>query len=592
MTAARKLRVDIDETDPSTWASSLQDAMSETVIEAMTLGSSAGGAETVRKWLAHAHLPDDADRLEVLFAAASALALELSIYTPSLSGVRPVDRLARQSGKMTGDRALAPELLRKAKFTLFRIEAPEGDATHRAQDLATGASFLLFGERFPLDAFHLDLGARICAIGEGLHVLVGPIIPLGPAGFADVKDFIRPGKGLINDQRCAALVYRDYVRGGADEGLSFGLEPPDEPIALSLPDEELDGFALDWLEMDEGPTPTGEALAEARSLASGARICAALSSCIELRGADWNKLADVYQSLAAIQMETMHRRGRIGSGETRPLETLRALLVEQTAKRRFASEALALFDDLARPLLGEAANRPDRDTDVNRVVERIRALRAKTTAQGCTEQEALLAAEKVAEMLERYGLSLSEIEFRKQACEGFNLDTGRRKREPSDRCVPAVAEFCDCRVWSETSPAGFIRYVFFGLPADVEAAHYLYDLVVVAFGTETAAFKQGDLLGAVATAERRGAVASFQIGLATGICDKLAKLKEDRQAAMFRSSGRDLVPVKASILDEEIGKLGLSFHTRRIARRRKVVAAAYEEGHIAGGNFEVRAGIA
>ena len=80
-----------------------------------------------------------------------------------------------------------------------------------------------------------------------------------------------------------------------------------------------------------------------------------------------------------------------------------------------------------------------------------------------------------------------------QPCEGFGIDTGRRKHGAFDRCVPAIADFCDCRVWSETSPSGTLRFVFFGLSAHVEAAHYLYDLVTIAFETETATFKSGTI---------------------------------------------------------------------------------------------------
>jgi len=35
---------------------------------------------------------------------------------------------------------------------------------------------------------------------------------------------------------------------------------------------------------------------------------------------------------------------------------------------------------------------------------------------------------KVAELLDRHGLSLSEIELRRQACEGVGIDTARRRR--------------------------------------------------------------------------------------------------------------------------------------------------------------------
>ena len=43
---------------------------------------------------------------------------------------------------------------------------------------------------------------------------------------------------------------------------------------------------------------------------------------------------------------------------------------------------------------------------------RIQALRAKTIDNGCTEDEALSAAAKVAELLDRYDLSLTDVELR------------------------------------------------------------------------------------------------------------------------------------------------------------------------------------
>ena len=62
--------------------------------------------------------------------------------------------------------------------------------------------------------------------------------------------------------------------------------------------------------------------------------------------------------------------------------------------------------------LGRAARSADADLD--RVLARIQALRAKTVDRGCTEQEALAAAGKVAELLDRYGLSLSEVELKEE----------------------------------------------------------------------------------------------------------------------------------------------------------------------------------
>ena len=255
-------------------------------------------------------------------------------------------------------------------------------------------------------------------------------------------------------------------------------------------------------------------------------------------------------------------------------------------------EARELFNELRRLLLATIGARAKAgDEDLTRVIQRIQALRAKTVDQGCTEQEALASANKVAELLDRYGLSLSEIELRRQVCEGVGIDTERRRRGAFDSCVPAIAGFCDCKVWTETTATGSIRYIFFGLPADVEAAHFLYDLIDVTFATETLQFKTGAIYGRLDPDERRKAVNSFQIGLSHGIAAKLKTMKAERDAANETSSGRDLVPLKTSVIEDELTKLGLSFQAKSRARRKQILVDAYEAGQVAGRRFEVRAGL-
>ena len=108
---------------------------------------------------------------------------------------------------------------------------------------------------------------------------------------------------------------------------------------------------------------------------------------------------------------------------------------------------------------------------------RVRALRAKTIDNGCTEDEALAAAAKVAELLDRHDLSLSDVELRDSQCERGVYETYRKKRIPIVGCIGAVAHFCDCKVWREKNPDGDTIYVFFGLPGDVEVALYLTALI-------------------------------------------------------------------------------------------------------------------
>lgn len=54
--------------------------------------------------------------------------------------------------------------------------------------------------------------------------------------------------------------------------------------------------------------------------------------------------------------------------------------------------------------------------ELNKVKARIKALAEKTTEQGCSEAEAMAAAEKVGQLLEQFNLSMEEIDVREQKC--------------------------------------------------------------------------------------------------------------------------------------------------------------------------------
>ena len=54
-------------------------------------------------------------------------------------------------------------------------------------------------------------------------------------------------------------------------------------------------------------------------------------------------------------------------------------------------------------------------TELSRVKARIKALAEKTVSNGCTEAEAMAAAEMVGRLLERYALSMEEIDVRENA---------------------------------------------------------------------------------------------------------------------------------------------------------------------------------
>jgi len=69
------------------------------------------------------------------------------------------------------------------------------------------------------------------------------------------------------------------------------------------------------------------------------------------------------------------------------------------------------------------------------------------------------------------------------------------------------------------------------------------------------------------------------------------RLKSGRSAANQVSTGRELVPIKASVIEDELEKLGLSFHVKTESRKRMVAPDAYHAGREAGRKFEPRRGV-
>lgn len=222
---------------------------------------------------------------------------------------------------------------------------------------------------------------------------------------------------------------------------------------------------------------------------------------------------------------------------------------------------------------------------LDKVLARIQGLRNKTVERGCTEAEALLAAGKVAELLDCYGLLLSEVDIKEQSCASEGIETKRRRRNVLDYCVGAVAEFCDCRAWHERTQEGHLRNIFFGLPADVAGACCLYEKIEEAFNTETKNFKHGDFYNRCTSGQRRRAANSFRLGLGHGINTKLNQLKEARKTSVRTVGGRDLVPLKNSVIDEELANLGLNLRASRASRGRRVFSQAYYSGRVTGENL-------
>jgi hypothetical protein len=218
--------------------------------------------------------------------------------------------------------------------------------------------------------------------------------------------------------------------------------------------------------------------------------------------------------------------------------------------------------------------------ELARVKARIKALTEKTVSNGCTEAEAMSAAEMVGRLLERYALSMEEIELRESRCVQVEIPIGGKKRRPIDGCVTAIARFCDCKVWLTRDPAG-LGYVFFGFETDTGLARYLFTVIDGAIQTELAAFRRRVGMSLVGTEFRR-ASDSFQHGMAARVAERLDTMHRAREASVSqqRATGTALILAKHRLVDDALAETAV-----RLVSGRPLVARlneAFRDGQRAG----------
>jgi hypothetical protein len=172
-----------------------------------------GGAlqKTLRRWLiGHAEAPEGEDARRCLMAMAA----DLELFTPSMSGRTLVDRHLNARSPDTPQERLALQALGAAQFRLVRIVEREGPDLIRLKDLVTEASLLLLDARISPIATGLPTVMRLCPLASGRHVVISPLFAMDEAMLDVAMKFVHPGRPLGHGHRCAARLYQDVARRG------------------------------------------------------------------------------------------------------------------------------------------------------------------------------------------------------------------------------------------------------------------------------------------------------------------------------------------------------------------------------------------
>lgn len=221
--------------------------------------------------------------------------------------------------------------------------------------------------------------------------------------------------------------------------------------------------------------------------------------------------------------------------------------------------------------------------DKRKHIERIRALKNKTVANGCTEEEALSAARLADELMSKYDLSLSDVEMREsefaEHIHGVYDDIGQRLW----KIASAVGDLTGCESWVDRFDVTS-KITFFGRDSDIEIAAYV--LAIAERAVRDSASRFDKELRLYRSTVRR----AKRIAFLDGMVDSLTLSIRSITWARRRQMGTGLVVLKEALVADELQRRGITFTSNR-SRGSRDFDAAYGIGRSEADKVKFEAGI-
>lgn len=231
-------------------------------------------------------------------------------------------------------------------------------------------------------------------------------------------------------------------------------------------------------------------------------------------------------------------------------------------------------------------DREHRKKERESLLAKVRALLAKTVENGATEAEAIAAAAKAAEIMEKHDLSMDELDVRESQTKQQEHAFDPVFRAHLTRVAMAISTLCETRFWNNGSGATATKGTFYGLAHDVEISGYLFDICEGAMRRDAERYHEEHLryLAVAARPRRRD---SFLGGMADRLSQRILEISWARK----RSGGTALVPVKDAIIDLAMKEDGIELKSARIGIRDRE-PDSYRRGKEAGNRVALTAGVA
>lgn len=212
-----------------------------------------------------------------------------------------------------------------------------------------------------------------------------------------------------------------------------------------------------------------------------------------------------------------------------------------------------------------------------KIAARIKALMAKTTENGATEEEMLAAMQKARELMDKYGLTMEAIK-----ADAATIDRQTTPRDHfktfyiKDKLAMAVGDYCDCKVWMQRSEG---TYTFFGTEQDRQFAIWLLDSLDQFVRNATIRYMEG--LGHSGGKGPWDKQKGFMVGCVDRINRRLHALTQER-VAQKAGNGRSLVLIKMNLVDKAFADLNMRLRSSGRSAGMKGDGSAFMAGQAAG----------
>ena len=227
-----------------------------------------------------------------------------------------------------------------------------------------------------------------------------------------------------------------------------------------------------------------------------------------------------------------------------------------------------------------------------KLLQRIKHMMQITEERGATEAEALTATKKIGDLLEKYNLSMNEVEIRETTCIKGDVIVGKSRAHPVTPVASSIADFVGVKIWK--SQGNNIKIVFFGLPHDVEAATYFMALCQNAMEVEWASFKKtASYVNESAIHNGNSIRASFMHGMAELLYGRIKEMcQEAEQTRKKQAESTALVLVKNETIDKDFKELSVNLRRGRSSYKTVRSESAYDSGMTAANSVALNRGIA